>query len=187
MRQEFGRWFLDVAKYILTALLLSSFFGEMNNIYYTILAFCIFALCLLVGALLLNPNLSLGLAWILFFRRVNFVWLLMSNSELLRTKSRQKTPYKNKRRQAVIKNQTKRPNDSFGLTEKIMIKLLTVGLMVVFAIIVALVTIKKEEKDQTRTKRWTLNHVQHHKWVKENYRNSQRWRHSRMSSSIHIQ
>ena len=52
MRQEFGRWFLDVAKYILTALLLSSFFGEMNNIYYTILAFCIFALCLLVGALL---------------------------------------------------------------------------------------------------------------------------------------
>ncbi|WP_288177161.1 hypothetical protein, partial [Prevotella sp. CAG:592] len=58
-----------------------------------------------------------------------------------------------KRQQAVIKNQTKRPNDSFGLTEKIMIKLLTVGLMVVFAIIVALVTIKKEEKDQTRTKR----------------------------------
>ena len=54
MRQEFGRWFLDVAKYILTALLLSSFFGEMNNIYYTILAFCIFALCLLVGALLLK-------------------------------------------------------------------------------------------------------------------------------------
>ena len=37
-----------------------------------------------------------------------------------------------------------------------MIKLLTVGLMVVFAIIVALVTIKKEEKDQTRTK--TLKH-----------------------------
>ncbi len=42
----------------------------------------------------LNPNRSLGLAWILFFRRVDFVWLLMSNSELLRIKNGQKTPYK---------------------------------------------------------------------------------------------
>ena len=102
MRQEFGRWFLDVAKYILTALLLSSFFGEMNSIYYTILAFCIFALCLLVGALLLNPNRSLGLAWILFFRRVDFVWLLMSNSELLRIKNGQKTPYKRQKTASSI-------------------------------------------------------------------------------------
>ena len=37
---------------------------------------------------------SLGLAWILTFRRVDFVWLLMSNSELLRIKNKQKTPYK---------------------------------------------------------------------------------------------
>ena len=43
---------------------------------------------------LLNPNRLLGLAWILFFRRVDFVWLLMSNSELLRIKNKQKTPYK---------------------------------------------------------------------------------------------
>ena len=43
---------------------------------------------------LLNPNRSLGLAWILSFRRVDFVWLLMSNSELLRIKNGQKTPYK---------------------------------------------------------------------------------------------
>ncbi|KIP57214.1 hypothetical protein, partial [Prevotella pectinovora] len=41
-----------------------------------------------------NPNRSLGLAWILFFRRVDFVWLLMSNSGLLRIKNEQKTPYK---------------------------------------------------------------------------------------------
>ena len=40
------------------------------------------------------PNRPLGLAWILFFRRVDFVWLLMSNSELLRIKNGQKTPYK---------------------------------------------------------------------------------------------
>ena len=43
---------------------------------------------------LFNPNRSLGLAWILFFRRVDFVWLLMSNSGLLRIKNKQKTPYK---------------------------------------------------------------------------------------------
>ena len=43
---------------------------------------------------LLNPNRSLGLAWIFDFRRVDFVWLLMSNSELLRIKNGQKTPYK---------------------------------------------------------------------------------------------
>ncbi|WP_337809631.1 hypothetical protein, partial [Prevotella pectinovora] len=41
-----------------------------------------------------NPNRSLGLAWILIFRRVDFGWLLMSNSELLRIKNGQKTPYK---------------------------------------------------------------------------------------------
>ena len=40
------------------------------------------------------PNRPLGLAWILFFRRVDFVWLLMSNSELLRIKNGQKTLYK---------------------------------------------------------------------------------------------
>ena len=33
-----------------------------------------------------------------------FVWLLMSNSELLRIKNEQKTLLKNKRLQAVIKN-----------------------------------------------------------------------------------
>ncbi|WP_288309983.1 hypothetical protein, partial [uncultured Prevotella sp.] len=38
-----------------------------------------------------NPNRSLGLAWILLFRRVDFVWILMKNSELLRIKNRQKT------------------------------------------------------------------------------------------------
>ena len=41
-----------------------------------------------------NPNRLLGLAWILFFGRVDFVWLLMSNSGLLRIKNEQKTPYK---------------------------------------------------------------------------------------------
>ena len=44
-----------------------------------------------------NPNRPLGLAWILFLRRMNFVWLLMSNSGLLRIKNRRKTPYENQK------------------------------------------------------------------------------------------
>ena len=40
------------------------------------------------------PNRPLGLAWILVFRRVDFIWFLMSNSELLLIKNKQKTPYK---------------------------------------------------------------------------------------------
>ena len=40
------------------------------------------------------PKSVIRLAWILLFRRVDFVWLLMSNSELLRIKNKQKAPYK---------------------------------------------------------------------------------------------
>ena len=43
----------------------------------------------------------------------------MSNSELLRIKNKQKTPYKNtKSKQAVMKYHIKRPNDRFGLKAK---------------------------------------------------------------------
>ena len=38
-----------------------------------------------------NLNRSLGLAWILIFRRVDFVWFLMSDSELLRIKNDKNT------------------------------------------------------------------------------------------------
>ena len=31
MKQEFGKWLMDIAKYMVTALLLSSTFGNMNN------------------------------------------------------------------------------------------------------------------------------------------------------------
>ena len=53
-----------------------------------------------------NPNRSLGLAWILLFRRVDFVWLLMSNSELLRIKNKQKTPYKKQKTASSYYNYT---------------------------------------------------------------------------------
>ncbi|MCI6047323.1 MAG: hypothetical protein MR736_01910, partial [Prevotella pectinovora] len=53
-----------------------------------------------------NPNRSLGLAWILLFRRMDFVWLLMSNSELLRIKNKQKAPYKKQKTASSYYNYT---------------------------------------------------------------------------------
>ncbi|MDR0603552.1 MAG: hypothetical protein LBG80_04525 [Bacteroidales bacterium] len=31
MKKEFGKWLMDIAKYMITALLLSSAFGDMEN------------------------------------------------------------------------------------------------------------------------------------------------------------
>lgn len=49
MRKEFGKWLMDVAKYLATAVLLSSVFEEIQNTYriYVICSFVlIFLLCL---------------------------------------------------------------------------------------------------------------------------------------------
>ena len=43
------------------------------------------------------------------------VWLLMSNSELLRIKNKQKTTYKNQKTASSYKKYRKRPNDRFGV------------------------------------------------------------------------
>ena len=43
--------------------------------------------------------------WI--FRRVDFVWLLMSNSELLRIKNKQKTTYKKQKTASCYKKRHK--------------------------------------------------------------------------------
>ena len=48
-------------------------------------------------AILFNPNRSLGLVVFRIFRRMNFVCLLMSDSELLRIKNKQKASYKNRK------------------------------------------------------------------------------------------
>ena len=60
------------------------------------------------------PNQSLGLVVFRNFRRMNFACLLMSDSELLRIKNKQKASYKS--RKAARSNQKKltRPNDRFG-------------------------------------------------------------------------
>ena len=50
------------------------------------------------------------------FIRVDFVWLLMSNSELLRIKNRLKTPYKKtKDCKQLFELYIKRPNDALSL------------------------------------------------------------------------
>ena len=61
-----------------------------------------------------NPNRSLGLVVFRIFRRMNFVCLLMSDSELLRIKNKRNTSYKNRK---TARSNTKiltRPNDRFG-------------------------------------------------------------------------
>ena len=50
-----------------------------------------------------NPNRSLGLVVFRNFRRMNFACLLMSDSELLRIKNKQKASYKS--RKAARSNQ----------------------------------------------------------------------------------
>jgi len=45
---------------------------------------------------------------------MDFVWLLMSNSELLRIKNKQKTTYKKQKTASSYKKYRKRPNDRFG-------------------------------------------------------------------------
>lgn len=55
MRKEFGKWLMDVAKYMTTALLLSSAFGDMENPW-VILAVIIASAITLVTGLWLVRN-----------------------------------------------------------------------------------------------------------------------------------
>ncbi|MDO4756022.1 MAG: hypothetical protein Q4A54_06740 [Parabacteroides sp.] len=57
MRKEFGKWLMDVAKYIATAVLLSSVFEEMQNTY-VIYLICSFVLIVLlcVGLILVKDS-----------------------------------------------------------------------------------------------------------------------------------
>ena len=70
MKKEFGKWFLDLAKYILTGIILTAFFAKMeqNIVLWGALAF--FSISIVVGYILLvqadneklpiqdTPNLS---------------------------------------------------------------------------------------------------------------------------------
>ena len=51
MRQKIGDWFLDVAKYILTAVLLSSMFSDMKNPFVFAGVICAFIIAFGIGYL----------------------------------------------------------------------------------------------------------------------------------------
>ncbi len=58
MKEEFGKWLMDIAKYMTTALLLSSAFSEMDNPWIITSAIIASALTLFIGLWLLKDKNS---------------------------------------------------------------------------------------------------------------------------------
>lgn len=57
MRKEMGKWLMDIAKYITTAVLLTSLFSEMSSqITYNIIGVSIALLTLICGLILIKEN-----------------------------------------------------------------------------------------------------------------------------------
>ena len=56
IKQEFGKWFLDVAKYVLTAMLLSSMIEGLNQLWLLAVTACVTILCLIFGAVLIRKG-----------------------------------------------------------------------------------------------------------------------------------
>ena len=56
MGLEFGKWLMDVAKYMLTALLLASFFGDMNTSGMVTIAIIIMLVMLGLGLWFVHHN-----------------------------------------------------------------------------------------------------------------------------------
>lgn len=56
MRQKIGDWFLDVAKYILTAFLLSSLFSDMDKPLVIAGVLCSFAAAFAIGVYLIKTT-----------------------------------------------------------------------------------------------------------------------------------
>ena len=54
MKETFGKWFLDVAKYILTAMFLTTVLTDMDGPRILLVTFLIFFICLIIGYLLLR-------------------------------------------------------------------------------------------------------------------------------------
>jgi len=58
VKREFGHWFFDVAKYVATAIVVTSFLGEFSEhrlVYYGIGALLVCS-CLIVGAVIINKT-----------------------------------------------------------------------------------------------------------------------------------
>ncbi len=56
MKKEFGKWFLDLAKYILTAIALTTLFRGMEETKLLWTTFAAFSVCVLFGYLLLRQS-----------------------------------------------------------------------------------------------------------------------------------
>jgi heme exporter protein D len=56
IKQEFGKWFLDVAKYVLTAMILSSMLEGLSQVWLVVGASALMMLCLIFGAALMRKG-----------------------------------------------------------------------------------------------------------------------------------
>lgn len=56
MKIELGKWLMDIAKYIVTALLLSSVFGDMQNPWIVISVILSAAITLTIGLILIRDK-----------------------------------------------------------------------------------------------------------------------------------
>lgn len=56
VKQEFGKWFLDVAKYVLTAMLLTAMIEGMSQKWIIWGSFAIMVSCLVFGAVLIRKG-----------------------------------------------------------------------------------------------------------------------------------
>lgn len=56
MKKEFGKWLMDIAKYMATALLLSSAFGDMENPFVVISVIIATASTLVFGLVLVKDK-----------------------------------------------------------------------------------------------------------------------------------
>ena len=54
MRKEFGKWLMDIAKYMMTALLLSSVFGDMSSKKVVIIVIAATIATLIIGLFLVR-------------------------------------------------------------------------------------------------------------------------------------
>ena len=56
MKKELGKWFMDIAKYMVTAILLTSVFNEFEQIWLIITTISAAVIILLIGLKLVKDN-----------------------------------------------------------------------------------------------------------------------------------
>jgi hypothetical protein len=56
IKQEFGKWFLDVAKYVLTAMILTSMIDGLSQTWLIVGASVLMLICLIFGGILISKG-----------------------------------------------------------------------------------------------------------------------------------